>query len=324
MERCLRNDQTPTATMVQLGRLLDARRTPAQPGQRYADVLSLAVHWGKHSPDEMEGYAQVANLMVPYMGGEDALGISMREAVEVLCRLKCNSHTLVDGDLREYGAGLYPLAALVNHSCAPNCVQSFTSGGVIEMRAMRALGEGEEVTMSYVDLAQPLKERRAELLSRYCFECACSSCTEPSEHEDFKARITGDCEPARKACKQADSKGWRSQADQMVAWVRAVEACEAVYHPLNVELMRAREKALKVAGREKPYPGRVSASPQICVYVPACASCVRVCAHLRACFCHACACVRVWCRHAHIFQTFQCVSVRSRQRKHCASNSVAF
>lgn len=287
-------------------------------------MLNLAVHWGKHSPDEMEGYAQVANLMVPYMGGGDALGISMREAVEVLCRLKCNSHTLVDGDLREYGAGLYPLAALVNHSCAPNCVQSFTSGGVIEVRVMRALAEGEEVTISYVDLAQPPKERRAELLGRYCFECACSACVQPPEQEEFKARVTGDCEAALKACKQADSKGWRSQADQMAAWVRAVEACEAVYHPLNVELMRAREKALKVAGREKPYPSRVSAPPHtLCaptiMSVRSCMRVVRARAFERACACHACACVVSSCVHIQNISALRCAWWAA---KYCASENV--
>ena len=52
-------------------------------------------------------------------GGEDA------QVVGTLCRLSVNSHTVTDAELRPVGAGIYPLAALANHSCDPNCAQEW-------------------------------------------------------------------------------------------------------------------------------------------------------------------------------------------------------
>ncbi len=49
---------------------------------------------------------------------------------------------------------------------------------------------------------------------------------------------------------QADSKGWQTESDRFAACIRAVAAAETAYHPLNVTLMRARERAIKLAGEE--------------------------------------------------------------------------
>ena len=51
------------------------------------------------------------------------------------------------------GIGLYPLAALANHDCAPSAVQAFGPRGDICFRALRPLAPGDAVTIGYVDLA---------------------------------------------------------------------------------------------------------------------------------------------------------------------------
>ena len=73
------------------------------------------------------------------------------------------------------GAGCYPDAALLNHSCAPNCVLAF-AGNVLEVRAIRAIKGGEELTHSYTDLCQPTATRREILRAQYGFVCDCSRC----------------------------------------------------------------------------------------------------------------------------------------------------
>lgn len=253
MARCLEAGQQATATMVLLGRLFDKRaresKEEAAAGQRYGEVSRLAAHWGRHGQDKMEGYAQVAQLMGAFMGwGEGSQGVvEAREIMELLCRVSCNAYEMADADLRGYGAGLYPLAALINHSCSPNCCQTFCTGGAIEVRAMRDIEEGEEATISYVDVAQHMSIRKQELLTRFLFDCTCKSCTSPPAGEAHKIEAIGDAEIAAKLDKDADKKGWRNPGDHLAVCVRAVEACEAAYHPLNVTLMRARERAVNKA-----------------------------------------------------------------------------
>ena len=96
-------------------------------------------------------------------------------AAELLARFAVNNHTLCDEELQEVGVGLYPLAALANHDCAPSAVQTF-DGGTVVFRALRPLAAGEPVTIAYIELAQPVAARRAELRAQYLFECSCGRC----------------------------------------------------------------------------------------------------------------------------------------------------
>ncbi len=45
------------------------------------------------------------------------------------------------------GVGLYPLAALINHSCDPNCVAIFR-GKTVHIRAIQEIMIGHEVKSS--------------------------------------------------------------------------------------------------------------------------------------------------------------------------------
>ena len=56
----------------------------------------------------------------------------------LLSIISMNAHTITDEELQPIGIGLYPLAALTNHDCAPTCVQTFEEGGSqIVLRALR-------------------------------------------------------------------------------------------------------------------------------------------------------------------------------------------
>ncbi len=61
------------------------------------------------------------------MGGNasDHAGVDMEEVVRLQCRLRTSLFTIVDGDLRPCGMGLYLAAALLNHDCRPNAVVTF-------------------------------------------------------------------------------------------------------------------------------------------------------------------------------------------------------
>ena len=115
---------------------------------------------------------------------------SPRRLAELLATLSCNAHALSDasqGTLQAYGVGLYPAAAMLNHSCWPSAAVVFRpmssrigDGGDeilgdngakgLEARALRRLRPGDEATISYVDLCCPRPERRRALLEGYSFD----------------------------------------------------------------------------------------------------------------------------------------------------------
>ena len=67
------------------------------------------------------------------------------------------------------GVGLFPLGALINHSCAPNAMQTFKQQQVT-FTALQPISPGTEVTISYIELAATRAERRQQLLDQYYFD----------------------------------------------------------------------------------------------------------------------------------------------------------
>jgi hypothetical protein len=75
-----------------------------------------------------------------------------------------------------YGTGLYRTASMCNHSCSPNIEISSHENNRIIATSTRGIKKGEELTISYIDQSQTLKQRREELLKRYGFHCRCDKC----------------------------------------------------------------------------------------------------------------------------------------------------
>eukprot|EP00930_Biecheleria_cincta_P005642 TRINITY_DN106575_c0_g1_i1.p1 TRINITY_DN106575_c0_g1~~TRINITY_DN106575_c0_g1_i1.p1 ORF type:complete len:542 (+),score=116.05 TRINITY_DN106575_c0_g1_i1:34-1659(+) len=86
-----------------------------------------------------------------------------------LAALDVNAMTVTDEELRDVGLGLYLKGASFNHAEEPNCVQSF-SGRRLVIRAVAPVAEGEELTVTYADLAELSSARRARLRSQYHFD----------------------------------------------------------------------------------------------------------------------------------------------------------
>lgn len=79
--------------------------------------------------------------------------------------------------------GLFPLASLANHSCAPSCGHSTKVGGEMRFFASQPLAAGDEVSISYLpDLfATPRAERRRTLLLQKLLFCSCTRCARDDE-----------------------------------------------------------------------------------------------------------------------------------------------
>lgn len=118
----------------------------------------------------------------------------------------------VDGE--QFGEQLAPLAALVNHSCAPN-VAIERNGRSIQLLALEGLRAGDELALSYISLRLCQRER-AELLAKvWAFTCGCDRCSGqlPSRSwAAFEQRFVCECGAAvldaGKPCKCTQSVSW--------------------------------------------------------------------------------------------------------------------
>lgn len=79
-----------------------------------------------------------------------------------------------------FDRGLFPLAALFNHSCIPNCQSALTEDGLLEVRTISIVPAGAKLGISYLSCASlclPLEQRQAHLQTHYEFKCSCLRCT---------------------------------------------------------------------------------------------------------------------------------------------------
>ena len=117
--------------------------------------------------------------------------LTLETCYELYERLKFNIFTIVDDYNIDMGIGLFLSAAIINHSCAPNAVQSFDrETGTIQFRALYDINVDEEVTISYIDIGRPLVWRRAELFSSYRFICQCTRCLIESDSDTTTTTTT--------------------------------------------------------------------------------------------------------------------------------------
>lgn len=81
--------------------------------------------------------------------------------------------------------GLWLVASFFNHSCQPNCIHygdinaqqatddCFTA---LVIRTVRDIAQGEELTLTYIELASDVQGRQDVLHNHYGFACQCSRC----------------------------------------------------------------------------------------------------------------------------------------------------
>eukprot|EP00877_Chromochloris_zofingiensis_P003146 jgi/Chrzof1/12832/Cz07g08320.t1 len=145
-------------------------------GCTFPEIQMLLHHWEHLDDDRKAVYAQMAALTRHFMQGAlphgqdaDTFLPPTKEIALLIARFAANNHTICDDELRPVGVGIYPLGALFNHSCTPNCMQSF-QGSTIMFRALRNISAGEECTISYVELAGTRQDRRRQLLRNYHFD----------------------------------------------------------------------------------------------------------------------------------------------------------
>jgi SET domain len=110
----------------------------------------------------------------------------------ILSKLKTNAFSICDGENIAIGIGLYGDAAVINHSCNPNALQTFQFGEAgkypsLQVTACSSIPANHEICISYIDNCCP-RERRQETLKRdYRFHCTCSYCVD----DEREGRLVG-------------------------------------------------------------------------------------------------------------------------------------
>ena len=74
------------------------------------------------------------------------------------------------------GQGVYPTAAVFNHSCDPNVRNECDDSGCLSFYTTRNCVKGEELCFPYVDSGMSRSERMKKLRERYGFDCCCERC----------------------------------------------------------------------------------------------------------------------------------------------------
>ncbi len=203
-----------------------------------------------------------------------------------------NNFSIPDDICVGRGAGVFPAGALLNHSCAPNCVPLFLTGEaagaalgggggeagaaagralpfaarsarVLAFRTVRAVGAGEELTHSYVDLALPRAQRGEYLKGVYGFACACAACAAPAgARRDTDAALLGGAEggrvvlgvPRMRVGEAAVGGGGGGGGGAEGGGEEVLNELGALPPPLRAALLEAQE--LIVAGRRVDAAGR--------------------------------------------------------------------
>lgn len=93
---------------------------------------------------------------------------------------RVNNFGIMDSMMNVVGGGVYPLGALLNHSCQPNCLLRFwirpEQPPTMEIVACRKIQSDEELTHSYVELVAMTEQRQEQLQGIYGFTCKCPRC----------------------------------------------------------------------------------------------------------------------------------------------------
>lgn len=100
-------------------------------------------------------------------------------------RFRINNFGVTNCLVHVIAGAVYPLGALLNHSCSPNCLlrYDFSSESsrchkppVMEIIAAQDIPRGKELTHSYVELVSSTTSRISNLRDMYGFDCHCPRC----------------------------------------------------------------------------------------------------------------------------------------------------
>eukprot|EP00210_Caulerpa_lentillifera_P006017 g5751.t1 len=140
----------------------------------YHGVDLLNDHFDDLPSDRLQAFAEMGYFISKLCPNLPEGGFALNETIEkslarLIAKFAFNNHTISSSSETSLGCGVYPLLAMVNHSSWPNCIQRFNNK-LCEFRAISPIKSGDEITITYVDLASTTIERRDILKEAYLFD----------------------------------------------------------------------------------------------------------------------------------------------------------
>ncbi|KYR01136.1 hypothetical protein DLAC_02240 [Tieghemostelium lacteum] len=136
-------------------------------------ILNIIDQLYSHSNDLSSyqdlNYTKIANGVVLFL---QDLPNKLDIYKEYVMKAPVNSLGIMDD-----GIGLYPEFSFFNHSCVPNASTLFI-GNVLQLRAVKHIHIGDEITFSYVINELSHSEKRSDLQESFKFNCTCTKCQE--------------------------------------------------------------------------------------------------------------------------------------------------
>lgn len=117
------------------------------------------------------------------------LQMSIDEAYKLLLIIQSNAHRIKDSSKNEIALGLFPMVSMLNHSCTPNCYQSYYidpqnhSPPSLLIRALCDISIGDEICYNYIPLYQSTDIRQGQLFRAYSFICDCKRCLDNKAYD---------------------------------------------------------------------------------------------------------------------------------------------
>ncbi|CAI2174079.1 6194_t:CDS:2 [Funneliformis geosporum] len=114
--------------------------------------------------------------------------VTKDDLINHLCRFHCNNFTIHDSQLFTYGEGTYPIGSLFNNSCRPNAIVMY-DGATQIIKCIQDISIGDEINISYVDVALDRTTRQKLLREKYFFKCQCPRCSPDEQHSGILTKI---------------------------------------------------------------------------------------------------------------------------------------
>jgi len=110
---------------------------------------------------------------------------SEEEILEAVYIMYTNSVNMDLGPGKGPLTGFYPLFANMNHDCQCNTKTVKLPDNRLEVRAVRRIPEGQEITTQYVSPEKHTKLRQKMLFKKWFFWCECNRCKDRTESGSF-------------------------------------------------------------------------------------------------------------------------------------------